>query len=79
MQDYSNVSDLYNSSDFKSKIGLTVDSIQTVSDAQNGVGSTLTDNFNFTLLATLGTGTYQYAINHQYRFYSYGDAMLIHP
>ena len=22
---------------------------------------------------------YQYAINHQYRFYSYGDAMLIHP
>ena len=62
-QDYSSVSDLYNSSDFKSKIGLTADSIQTVSNAQNGLGSTMTDNVNFSLLGTLGTGTYQYAIN----------------
>ena len=60
---YSSVANLYFSSDFQAKIGLTDASIQKVADAQNGLGSTLTDVFNFSLDGTLDGTTYDYAIN----------------
>ena len=65
VDNYATVADLYNSSDFQAKIGLTDASIQTLADAQNGSGSTLTDVFNYTLLGTLTDSTTSpaYAIN----------------
>jgi hypothetical protein len=63
IDNYPTVADLYNSSDFKSKIGLVDSAIQTVADAQNGLGATLTDSFNFSLDGTLSGGGYDYAID----------------
>ena len=63
IDNYATVADLFNSSDFQAKIGLTDASIQTLADAQNGLGSTLTDVFNFSLLGTLDGTNYDYDIN----------------
>ena len=50
---YATASDLYTSSDFIAKIGLVESAIQTVADAQSGLGATLTDAFNFSLDSTI--------------------------
>ena len=60
---YTTVADLFNSSDFQAKIGLTDASIQTLADAQSGLGSTFTDVYNYSLQGILDGTTYDYAIN----------------
>ena len=63
VENYTTVSALYNSSDFQSKLGLVSSAIQTVADAQNGLGATLTDAFNFSLTPTLSGGGVSYSLN----------------
>jgi len=53
--------DLIANADFQARIG-TATSIQTVANAQAGNGSTMTDQFNASLLAQLGTTSPQYDV-----------------
>ena len=44
-------------------MGFISSDIQTVADAQNGLGATLTDSFNFSLSPTLSGGGFSYSLN----------------
>jgi len=54
------VNDLFSSTDFQAKFGLTEASIQTVANAQAGTGVTLTDKFNAAIDGFLGSASPQY-------------------
>ena len=54
------VNDLFSSTDFQAKFGLTDASIQTVANAQAGTGVTLTDKFNAAIDGFLGSTAPQY-------------------
>ena len=60
------VNDLFSSTDFQAKFGLTEASIQTVANAQAGTGVTLTDKFNAAIDSFLGS------ISPQYNLYQTG-------
>ena len=67
IQDFSSsatpLTDLIATDDFKAKIGTLTTGIQTVANAQGGAGATLTDFFNFSLEADLGSTAPIYDIN----------------